>query len=189
MEVWNIFIILNKFSMCGLFGDNLPPHSSFGNPWSIFCLCCFSFSRVSCRWNNAVGRLGSAYWLPWWLSVKESTCQLKERRVPFHHWVRKIPWRRKCQPTPVFLPGKSRGQKRLVGYSPQSCKRVGHDLATKQRQQLPFTLMHLRFIHGCVSVLYSLLLNSIPLYWSFTLFYSLLSWETFALFLDLSNYT
>ena len=37
-----------------------------------------------------------------------------------------IPWRRKRQPTPVFLPGKSHGQKRLVGYSPRSC-RVGHN--------------------------------------------------------------
>ena len=30
----------------------------------------------------------------------------------------KIPWSRKCQPTPVFLPGKSHGQRSLVGYSP-----------------------------------------------------------------------
>ena len=33
-------------------------------------------------------------------------------------WVRKILWRRKWQPTPVFLPGKSHGQRSLVGYSP-----------------------------------------------------------------------
>ena len=33
-------------------------------------------------------------------------------------WVRKIPWRRKWQPTPVLLPGKSHGWRRLVGYSP-----------------------------------------------------------------------
>jgi len=32
--------------------------------------------------------------------------------------VGKISWRRKRQPTPVFLPGKSQGQRRLVGYSP-----------------------------------------------------------------------
>ena len=32
-------------------------------------------------------------------------------------WVRKIPWRRKCQPTPVFLPEKSHGQRSLAGYS------------------------------------------------------------------------
>ena len=31
-------------------------------------------------------------------------------------------WRRKWQPTPVFLPGKSHGQRSLVGYSPQGCK-------------------------------------------------------------------
>jgi len=33
-------------------------------------------------------------------------------------WVGKIPWRRKWQPTPVFLPGKSHGWRSLVGYSP-----------------------------------------------------------------------
>ena len=36
----------------------------------------------------------------------------------FYPWVRKIPWRMKWQPTPVFLPGESRGQRSLVGYSP-----------------------------------------------------------------------
>ena len=54
--------------------------------------------------------------LPWWLSGKESTCQCK--RCRFDPWVRKIPWRRKWQPSPVFLPGKSHGQRNLVGYSP-----------------------------------------------------------------------
>ena len=41
--------------------------------------------------------------------------------------VRKIPWRRKWQPTSVFLSGKSHGQGSLVGYSPWGHKRVGHD--------------------------------------------------------------
>ena len=36
--------------------------------------------------------------------------------------VEKIPWSRKWQPTPVFLPGKSHGQRSLVGYSPQGHK-------------------------------------------------------------------
>ena len=40
-----------------------------------------------------------------------------------------IPWRRKWQPTPVFLPGRFHGQKSLMGYSPWGCKRVRHDLA------------------------------------------------------------
>ena len=36
----------------------------------------------------------------------------------FAPWVGKIPWRRKWQPTPVFLPGESHGQRSLAGYSP-----------------------------------------------------------------------
>ena len=51
--------------------------------------------------------------LPWWLSGQESACQY--RRRGFKRWIRKIPWRRKWQPTPVFLPGKSNGQKNLLG--------------------------------------------------------------------------
>ena len=33
-------------------------------------------------------------------------------------------WRRKWQPTPVFLPGESHGQRSLEGYSPQGCKEL-----------------------------------------------------------------
>ena len=40
----------------------------------------------------------------------------------FDLWVRKTPWRRTWQLTPVFLPGASDGQRSLVCYSPQSCK-------------------------------------------------------------------
>ena len=45
--------------------------------------------------------------------------------------VRKIPWRRKGQPTPVFLPGKAHGQGNLMGYSPWGHKRARHNLATE----------------------------------------------------------
>ena len=69
---------------------------------------------------------------PWWLSGKESACQCRRRR--FDLWIRKIPWRRKWQPTPVFLPGKSHEQKSLAGYSPWNLKRVGHNLVTEQQQ-------------------------------------------------------
>ena len=47
----------------------------------------------------------------------------------------KIPWRRRWQPTPVFLLGKSYGQRSLVGYSPWGRKRVGHDIATNEQPQ------------------------------------------------------
>ena len=40
----------------------------------------------------------------------------------FNSWVRMILWRRKWQPTPVFLPGKSHGQRTLVGYVPWAHK-------------------------------------------------------------------
>ena len=40
------------------------------------------------------------------------------KRHGFDPWVGRIPWRRKQQPTPVFLPGESHGQRSLVGYGP-----------------------------------------------------------------------
>ena len=51
-------------------------------------------------------------------SGKEPTCQYRRhKRCRFHPWARKIPWRRAWQPTPVFLPGESHGQRSLVDYS------------------------------------------------------------------------
>ena len=46
----------------------------------------------------------------------------RRSRCRFSPWVGKIPWRRRWQLTLVFLPGKSHGQRNLVGYSPQGCK-------------------------------------------------------------------
>ena len=57
--------------------------------------------------------------LPQWCSGKESTCQYRSHRtLGFHLWVGKIPWSRKRQPTPVFLPGKFHEQRSLASYSP-----------------------------------------------------------------------
>ena len=62
-----------------------------------------------------------------WCSGKESAHPCRRLRSHrFDPWDRKIPWRRKWQPTPVFLPGKSHRQRSLVGCSPGS-QRVGHD--------------------------------------------------------------
>ena len=47
-----------------------------------------------------------------------------QKRLGFHPWVGKIPWRRKWQPTPVFLPGESQGQRSLVSYSPWGGKEL-----------------------------------------------------------------
>ena len=56
------------------------------------------------------------------LVVKNLPANMADMRHGFNLWVRKIPWRRKWQPTPVFLPGKSNGQRSLAGYSPWGCK-------------------------------------------------------------------
>ena len=57
--------------------------------------------------------------LPRWCAGKESACQFRRhKRHEFDTWVGKIPWGRKWQPTPLFLPGKFHGQKSLGAYSP-----------------------------------------------------------------------
>ena len=73
--------------------------------------------------------------LPWWLSDKESIQSLQYRRHRFNPWLRKSPWRRKWQPSPVFLPGKSHGQKSLACYYPWGCKQSRTWLSNKQWQQ------------------------------------------------------
>jgi len=40
------------------------------------------------------------------------------QKPSFNPWAGEIPWRRKWQPIPVFLPGEFHGQRSLVGYSP-----------------------------------------------------------------------
>ena len=67
-------------------------------------------------------------------------------------WVRKIPWRRKWWPTPVFLPGKFHGQRNLEVYSPWGSQKVGHDRACTH--------------HVCKCV-YLLNLLVIPKWWHF----------------------
>ena len=62
---------------------------------------------------------------PRWRSGKKPTRHC--RRCRFDPWVRKIPWRRKQQPAPVFLTGKSHGRRSLVGYSPWGSQRVRHN--------------------------------------------------------------
>ena len=54
---------------------------------------------------------------------KQPACQCRRhKRLGFNPWVRKNPWRRAWKPSPVFLPGESLGQRKLVGYSPWGCK-------------------------------------------------------------------
>ena len=56
------------------------------------------------------GHLGCFWWFRWY-----RIC-LQYRRLKFDPWVRKIPWKRAWQLTPVFLPGEFSGQRSLEGY-------------------------------------------------------------------------
>ena len=118
--------------------DSLRPHGLY-SPWnspgqnigvgSLFLLqgifptqgsnpglphCRWILYQLSCKWPVAsqVALVG-----------KEHACQCRRRKrsrlVP---WVGKIPWRRAWQPTLVFLPGESHGQRNLAGYGPQGHK-------------------------------------------------------------------
>ena len=62
----------------------------------------------------------------------------------------RFPWKRKWHPAPVFLPGKSHEQWSLVAYSAWGHKRVGYNLATKQKQQPPCSA-HGAFTDVCVA--------------------------------------
>ena len=106
-------------SDCGLvcFQHGALPGLNTCLPRVIFC-CCFFISK-----NRVLN--GTSFWvlcvvsqgLPRWPSGKESACQFRRcRRRGFDPWVSKIPSRRKWQPTPVFLPGKSQAQRRPVAY-------------------------------------------------------------------------
>ena len=63
--------------------------------------------------------------LPRWLSSKEPVCQWRScKRLEFDSWIRKIPWRRAWQPTPVSWPGESHRWRSLAGYSPQGSEQL-----------------------------------------------------------------
>ena len=84
--------------------------------------------------------------LPWWRSGRESACQCS-----FAPWAGKSPWRRKWQPTPVSLSGKSHGQRSLAGYSPWGHQEsdTTEGLNTKVRGGPPSELGGRRGPWGC----------------------------------------
>ena len=109
-QIFNIFSIQNGTSV-------LQPHciifswmdSNYFRLWDVQSLLQLLKSII------AMGFPGGA-------SGKELTCQCRRhKRHRFHPWVWKIPWRRAWQAPPVFLPGESHGQRRLVGYPQCYC--------------------------------------------------------------------
>ena len=73
--------------------------------------------------ENSLGEIGLYLGFAGSVRGKESTCQCRRsKRCRFSPWFGKVPLRREWQPTPVFLPGESHGQRTLAGYSPSGHK-------------------------------------------------------------------
>ena len=70
--------------------------------------------------------------------VKNLLPRTGDRRRGSNPWVRKIPWRRKSQPIPVFLPGKFHGQKSPEDYSPWRCNELATAEQLHMHTALPF---------------------------------------------------
>ena len=65
----------------------------------------------------------SEYWASRGKAIKNPPASAGDKkRIRLNPWVGNIPWSRKWQPTPVFLPGKFHGQRSLLGYSPRDHK-------------------------------------------------------------------
>ena len=122
-------------------------------------------TRLFCPWDF-LGKDSYLRGFPGSTSGKEPTCQCRRhKRCGFDSWVRKIPWQRAWQPTPVILPGESHGQRSLVGLQFIESQRVRHDWSdfTRMHAHSYLTAGELFFIlsSGCVSYSYSVFLLSV----------------------------
>ena len=80
-------------------------------------------SRGKCYTNDEKIKTTPYQCFPCGAGGKEPACPGRRcKRSGFNPWVRKIAWRRAWQPTPVFLPGESHGERSLAGYSPRGHK-------------------------------------------------------------------
>ena len=86
---------------------------------------------------------------PQWLNGKEPACWCE-----FDPWVMNIPWVRKWQPTPEFLPGKAHGQRSLVGYSPWGCKES--DMTEQLSTCILYIIIHKAQCYLCLHIVFPL---------------------------------
>ena len=82
--------------------------------WRCSCICCVIFRQV----------LRSLRGFPGGSVVKNPSPMQETQETWVNPWVRKIPWWKKWQPDPVFLPEKPYGERSLVNYSPWHCKEL-----------------------------------------------------------------
>ena len=133
MDRWKVKLLVWEAGTVWVQSDQCSEHLGWGvstldgnalwfiSPSYSVCVCvcvCVSVLSRSVP-SNSLQPCGPYPGFPGGTSGKESACQCRRcKRRGFDPWVGKIPWRRAWQPTPVFLPGKSHGQRSLVGYSP-----------------------------------------------------------------------
>ena len=104
-------------------------------------------------------------------SGKEPSCHCRRhKRLRFYPWVRKIPWKRARQPTPVFLPGEFPWTEEPSALQSMGSQRVRHDWATKHSTA-----------HVCLSLSHLLLTPSMLLPMAF--FHSFLWLSNIALYI------
>ena len=100
-----------------------------------------------------------------WFTGKEATCQCKRHwRHKFDPWVRKLPWRRKWQPTPVFVPGESHEQRSLAGYVHGVIKSQTQLSTHTLTWHVSYNIRDLQYVQFssffvCANLLYTLLLH------------------------------
>ena len=80
--------------------------------------------------------------------VKNPPANAGDARDELDHWVGKIPWSRKLQPTPVFLPRASQGQRNLAGYSPWDCKES--DMTEQPQSSLDIHVAIIRSVRATI---------------------------------------
>ena len=96
--------------------------------------------------SGIAGSYDSSWGFPDGASGKVPACQCRRhKRYMFNPWVGMIPWRRACQPTPVFLPGKSHGQWSLVSYGPQDLKELNMTEVTSHTHTYYMVVLFLVF--------------------------------------------
>ena len=127
-----------------LISESLPErHVVSGAHWGPRCwLQSLFYHKDTAVGNHNFGIFYLAYQSFPVVSGKETACQCRRRGSD--PWDRQIPWRRKWQPvlaTPVFLPGKSHGQRSLHGCSPQAHRKVRYNTGTINKTAASSLLM------------------------------------------------
>ena len=128
-------------------------------------VCCL-WPYYKCNWLELT-EVYTSRGLSRGLSGKESACQCRRLwRHRFDPWVRKIAWRRKWQPTPIFLPREFHGQMSLAGCRAWGLKESGaaEGISTHEQKVIPsfFYKAPLNLLSQLILPVFNLLDQEVP---------------------------